>query len=52
MFEDDVCANPLDASYGRPTYANISSSEVFVGPCVDRLEVVDEGPDYATAPVF
>ena len=37
VFEDDVCANPSDAPYGRPTYANITFLELFVGPCVDRL---------------
>ena len=50
--EDDVCVNPSDDPYGRPTYANISFLELFVEPCVDRPEAVDEGPDYTAAPVF
>ena len=33
---------------GRPNYANITFSELFDGPCVDRPEVMDEGLDYAT----
>ena len=52
VFEDDVCINPSDAPYGRPTYANITLSELFVGPCIGRPKVMDEVPDYATAPVF
>ena len=52
VFEDDICVNSSDAPYGRPTYANITFSELFVGPCVDRSEVVDKGPDYAATPVF
>ena len=51
-FEDDIYVNSSDAPYGRPTYANITFSELFVGPFVDQPEVVDEGPDYAVALVF
>ena len=51
-FEDDVCVNSLDAPYGRPTYTNITFLELFTGHCIDQPEVVDEEPDYATAPVF
>ena len=52
VFEDVVYVDPSDTPDGRPTYANITFSELFVGPCVDRLEVMDEGPDYATAHFF
>ena len=52
VFEDDVYVNPSDAPYGRPTYANITFSELFVGPCAGRSEVIDEVPDYAATPVF
>ena len=48
MFEDDVCVDPSSALFGRPNYVNITFSELFVGRCVDRSEVMDEGPDYAT----
>ena len=34
---------------GRPNYANITFFELFVGPCIDRPEVMDKGPDYANA---
>ena len=52
MFEDVVCVDPSNASDGRPTYAIVTFSELFVGPCVDWPEVMDEGIDYATAPFF
>ena len=52
MFEDVIYVDPSDAPDGRPTYAIVTFSELFVGPCVDLLEVMDEGPDYATAPFF
>ena len=45
-------SNPSDAPYGRPTYAKITFLELFIGPCIDRPEVVDERPDYAAAPGF
>ena len=51
-FKDNVCANPSNAPYGRPTYTNISSSKIFVWPCIDRPKDVDEVPDYAAAPIF
>ena len=51
-FEDDLCVNPSNSPYGRPTYANISFSEIFAGPFVDQPEVVDEGLDYPAAPIF
>ena len=49
VFEDDVRVNPSSVLDGRPNYANIAFSELFTWRCVDRLEVMDEGPDYATA---
>ena len=52
VFEDDLCVDLSGASYGRPTFANITFSELFVGPCVDSSEVMDEGPDYAATPFF
>ena len=45
--EDDTCVNPLDATDGRPTDATITFLELFVEPCVDRSEIIDEGPDHA-----
>ena len=45
MFEEDVCVD-LD---GKPNYANITFSELFARRCVDQPEVMDKGPDYATA---
>ena len=50
VFEGVACVDPSNASNGRPTYTNITFSELFVGPCVDRTEVMDKGPDYAAAP--
>ena len=52
MFEDVIYVDPSDAPDGRPTYAIVTFLELFVGPCVDRPEVMNEGPDYATAPFF
>ena len=49
MFEDDVCVDLSGVLYGRPNYANITLSKLFVGPCIDLLEVMDKGLDYATA---
>ena len=49
VFEDGVCVDPSNVLNGRPNYANITFSELFAGPSVDRPEVMDEGPDYATA---
>ena len=49
MFEDDIYVDPFGVLDGRPNYADITFSELFAGPCVDRSEVLDEGPDYATA---
>ena len=49
MFEDGVCVDPLTALDERPNRANITFLELFARRCVDRLEVMDEGLDYATA---
>ena len=49
-FEDDVLADPSDATGGRPTDVIITFLEVFIEPCVDRSEVIDEGPDHVIAP--
>ena len=49
MFEDDVCVDLSGVLDGRCNYANITFSRLFVGPCVDRPEVMDKGPDYSTA---
>ena len=49
MFEDDVCVGLSGVLDGRPNYANITFSKLFVGSCVDPLEVMDKGLDYATA---
>ena len=49
MFEDDDCVDPSGVLDGRPNYANVIFSELFVRFCVDQPEVMDEGPDYATA---
>ena len=51
-FEDDVRIDPSDVTDGRPTDAIITFSELFVGRCVDRPEVTNEGPDHAVAPSF
>ena len=50
VFEDEACVDPLDVADGRPTDATITFSELFVGPCVDQPEIIDEGPDHAAAP--
>ena len=49
VFEDNVCVDLSGVLDGRPNYTYITFSELFVGPCVDRLEVMDKGPDYATS---
>ena len=50
---DVVCLkttfDPLGVLDGRPNYANIAFSELFYGCRANRSEVMDEGPDYATA---
>ena len=49
VFENNVCVNLSGVLDGRPNYAEITFSGLFVGPCIYRLEVMDEVPDYATA---
>ena len=48
MFKDDVCVDLSGVLYGKPNYANVPFSKLFVGPCVDRPEVMAEGPDHVT----
>ena len=43
VFEDDVCVDLSGVLDGRPNYANITFSELFIGPCIDRSEVMDKG---------
>ena len=49
VFEDDVYVDLSGVLDERPNNANITFSGLFAGPCVDRLEVMDKGPDYAIA---
>ena len=49
MFEDDVCVDLSCVLDRKPNYANIPLLELFDGPCIDRPEVLDGGPDYVTA---
>ena len=49
MFKDDIYVDPSSVLDGRPNYANITFSELFVRLCVDQPEVMDEEPDYVTA---
>ena len=49
VFEDDVCVNLSGVLDGKPNYANVPFSELFVRPCLDRPKVMNEGLDYATA---
>ena len=42
MFENDVCVDSSSVLDGRPNYADITFSRLFVGPCVNRPEVMDE----------
>ena len=48
VFEDDVYVDLSGVLDGKPNYANFPFSELFARPCVDRLEVMDKVPDYAT----
>ena len=48
VFEDDVCVDLSSVLDGKSNYTNVPFSGLFVRPCVDRLMVRDEGPDYAT----
>ena len=47
MFEDNVCVDLSCVLDGMPTCTDVPFSRLFVGPCVDWSEVMDEGPDYA-----
>ena len=47
MFEDDACVDLSGILDGKPNHANVPFLELFVVPCIDRPEVMDEGPDYA-----
>ena len=49
VFEDNICVDRSSVLDGKPNYANVPLSELFVRPCVDRSEVLDGGLDYATA---
>ena len=48
VFKDDVCVDLSGVLYGKPNYANVPFSKLFVGPYVDRPEVMAEGPDHVT----
>ena len=48
-FKGDVRVDPSDVADERPIDAIITFSELFVGPCIDRSEVIDEGSDHAEA---
>ena len=43
MFEGDVYVNLSSVLDGRLNYANITFLGLFVGPRVDRPEVIDKG---------
>ena len=49
VFENNVCVDLSGVLDGRLNYANITFSKLFVGPYVDRPEVMDKGLDYAIA---
>ena len=49
VFEDDVCVDPSGVPDERPNYANITFLELFTGPCIGQLKVMDEGSDFSTA---
>ena len=49
MFEDNVCVDLSGILDGKHNYAKLPFSKLFVGPCVDRLEVMVEGLDHVTA---
>ena len=48
VFEDDVCVDLSGVLNGKPNYTNVPFLELFIGPYVDRSEVMDKVPDYAT----
>ena len=43
VFEDDVCVDLSGVLNERPNCANITFLGLFVRPCVDLSEVIDEG---------
>ena len=47
VFEDDVCVDTSSVLDGRPNYANITFSRLFVRPCANHPKVSNKGPDYA-----
>ena len=47
-----TCLSLMDIVKRRPIDAIVTFSELFVGPCVDLSEVIDEGSDHAAAPSF
>ena len=49
MFEDNVRVDLSGVPYGKLNYANVPFLGLFSRPCIDRLKVMDEGPDYAIA---
>ena len=48
VFEDDVCVDLSGVLDRKPNYANFPFLKLLASLCVDRLEVVDEVPYYAT----
>ena len=48
VFEDDVYVDISIVLDGKPNYTNFPFPKLFARPCVDRPEVVDKVPDYAT----
>ena len=49
VFEDNVCVDLSGARDGKPNYANVPSSELLEGPCVDWPKVMNEVSDYSIA---
>ena len=47
MFEDDVYVDLSSVLDGRPNYANVTISGLFVGPYANRPEVIVKGLNYA-----
>ena len=43
VFKDDVYVDLSGVLDGKPNYANVPFSELFVGPCIDQPEVMAEG---------
>ena len=49
VFKNDICVDLSGVRDGKPNYANVPFSKLFVGPCIDRPKVMAEGPDHVTA---